>query len=198
MYYEKDIRQHEDIVILPMIIPGIDDQTSTETWEGTVNPGTASILTREGEASGLDNLAVPEPKEPDNEFESEATTRTSSGHTIKPPDHLIEVFAAAGATVMAGYEIMLTAAEISYYATMKEMGEHLGEIACGGAGLGGKFLKMQELHMMKYKQAMKTKVKENWELLKKNMAECLSTRFGKECLARPFPKETRSLLQTRP
>jgi hypothetical protein len=45
---------------------------------------------------------------------------------------------------------------------MKTLGEHPGEFGCVGAGLGGGFLHMQELHIMKYKQAMESKDKENW------------------------------------
>jgi hypothetical protein len=38
------------------------------------------------------------------------------------------------------------------------------EIACSvGAGLGGGFLNMQELRVMKFGHAMKTKDKEHWE-----------------------------------
>jgi hypothetical protein len=64
------------------------------------------------------------------------------------------------------YEIALTAAEVSYYATMKEMGEHPGEIACvgAGAGLDGGFENTQELHVMKYKQAMAGMDKKSWEV----------------------------------
>jgi hypothetical protein len=71
---------------------------------------------------------------------------------------------AAGATAAANYEIALTAAKVSYYATMKEMGEHPGKIACVGAGLGGGFENSQELHVMKYKQAMAGKDKKSWEV----------------------------------
>jgi hypothetical protein len=50
----------QDIAVPPMIIPRIDETTPVATWEGATNPGTTSVLTREGEASGMDNLVVPE------------------------------------------------------------------------------------------------------------------------------------------
>jgi hypothetical protein len=70
---------------------------------------------------------------------------------------------AAGATAASTYKIVLTAAEINYYATMKELGEHPCEVALVGAGLGDGFANKQELHVMNYGQAMKSKDKMNWE-----------------------------------
>ncbi len=55
---------------------------------------------------------------------------------------------------------------------MKGLGENAGEYGCVtmelnefgavGAGLGGGFDNTQELHVMKYKEAMKTPDKPNW------------------------------------
>jgi hypothetical protein len=64
---------------------------------------------------------------------------------------------------VANYKIALTASELNYYATMKELGEHPGEFGCVGTALGGRFDNTSELHTMKYKQAMKTKDKVSWE-----------------------------------
>ena len=58
---------------------------------------------------------------------------------------LIEVAGLSG-----DYEIKLTEAEVKYYATMNE----IGELACVGAGLGGGFDNTNELHVMKYHEAM--------------------------------------------
>jgi hypothetical protein len=70
----------------------------------------------------------------------------------------------AGATVASTYVIALTATKQKYHATMKEIGEHPGEVAPVGAGLlGGGFVNTQELHVMKYGQAMETKDKASWE-----------------------------------
>jgi hypothetical protein len=77
MFYKKDIGQ--DIAIPPMIIPGIDDTTSAVTQEGTGLTGTASILTREGEAHKLDNMAVPAVLVPDNVPDAGIETRTRTG-----------------------------------------------------------------------------------------------------------------------
>jgi hypothetical protein len=161
MYYEKDIGQ--GIIVPPMIINGIDDPTPATTPEAPTqegpDTGTASVLTREGEDHDkLDNTTVPANAE---------TARTRSGRTISPPERLIQeigAIAAAVATAAANYEIALTASEIQYYATMKELGENAGEINCVGAGLGGGFEHTSELHVMKYGEAMQTKDKGNWEI----------------------------------
>jgi hypothetical protein len=86
MFYEQDIGQ--DDVVPVIIIPGIDDpiltmtpaDTLAETWEGTGNMGTESILTREeGEACGMDNPAVPEQEESESEPVVEAANRLQAG-----------------------------------------------------------------------------------------------------------------------
>jgi hypothetical protein len=48
-------------------------------------------------------------------------------------------FVATGTTAAANYEIALTASELKYYATMKELREHPGEFGCVGAALGSRF-----------------------------------------------------------
>jgi hypothetical protein len=49
---------------------------------------------------------------------------------------------------------ILTWAEVEYYQAMKDFpeGEYyaLGELACGGAGIGGGFTITKEIHDMKY------------------------------------------------
>jgi hypothetical protein len=37
-------------------------------------------------------------------------------------------------------------------------------VACVGAGIGGGFVNTNELHVMKYQQAMETEDKEQWTL----------------------------------
>ena len=67
-------------------------------------------------------------------------------------------------------------AEINYYCTLKEIDGFDGndgatmtgssikdEIALIGAGVGGGFTNTQELHVMKYKEAMTTSKKKEWE-----------------------------------
>jgi hypothetical protein len=153
----------------------------------------------------LDNPAVPEQEDANNEPEVEVTTRT--GQTIKSPKRLIKeisamtadgAMTAEGATAAANYENTLTVTEVHYYATMKTLGKHPREFGCVGAGLGGGFLHTQELHVMKCKQAMQSKDKEKWKVSKKNMEECKGIKCGKQCLARLFPKETKSLPQLGP
>lgn len=54
---------------------------------------------------------------------------------------------------------MLTDAERNYY---DAMGSLEMEFACVGAGIGGGFVDTNELHVMKYKEAMATKDKDQW------------------------------------
>jgi hypothetical protein len=184
MFFERQVGL--GIVIPPMIIAGIDetpagsgegindDALNEETEEGT-NVETViddeeldaeSEFPMEGDANAMGNLAAPI---------GGVNPQTRSGRTIRPPERLIQeigAFAAQGATSAANYEIALTAAEIQYYDTMKELGENAGEYGCVSAGLteyghvraglGGGFENTQELHVMKYKEAMRTPDKPKW------------------------------------
>ena len=58
------------------------------------------------------------------------------------------------------YEIKLTKAEDNYYRAMKV--SKSAELACVGAGLGGGFTNTQELHVLKYDEAMAGPDKEQW------------------------------------
>jgi hypothetical protein len=180
MFFVQEI--NHGLVIPPMIIPGInenptgsgeginDDAIEDETEEGihvktVIDEDAESKLPKQGDAASI----MGNPTAP-----NEGVNQTQSGRTIKPPERLIQeigAFAAQGATAAAIYEIALTAAEIQYYDTMKGLGENAGEYRCVsvglteygqvGAGLGGGFENTQELHVMKYKEAMKTPDKPN-------------------------------------
>jgi hypothetical protein len=91
---------------------------------------------------------------------------TRTGQTIRAPSRLIQeigAVAAEGAMAVANYEIALTNAELNYYQVMMELGEHPGELACVGVGLGGGFDNTNELHVMKYGKAMATDDRKGWE-----------------------------------
>lgn len=85
---------------------------------------------------------------------------TRSGRTSRMPSrYRTEIGAAA---------INSTKLERNYYSLLLDEHEYEDgededeEIACVGAGLGGGFQSTKELHVMKYKQAMKTKDKDMW------------------------------------
>jgi hypothetical protein len=71
------------------------------------------------------------------------------------PKHLQEA-----AAVATSYKVELTDAEKVYYLVMKSFGL---ELACVGAGLGGGFMNTQELHPIKFKEAMKGNDHSNWD-----------------------------------
>ena len=75
------------------------------------------------------------------------------GRVVRAPTRLIEVAGLSG-----NYEIKLMAAEVEYFATIDE----IGELACVWAGLGGYFDNTNELHVMKYHEAMATADKDKW------------------------------------
>jgi hypothetical protein len=109
---------------------------------------------------------VSDPEESGGEVSDEAKdspVTTRSGRTLQARTRFIE-----GTSLMsADYEISLIQAEIMYYEAMKEFpeGEFApGEMACVGAGLGGRFDNTKELHVMKYDQAMAGEDTEKWKV----------------------------------
>ena len=65
-------------------------------------------------------------------------------------------------TTMTDYQIELTEAEEKYYNAMQIIGPEDAKYACIGAGIGGGFLSTEELHVMKYDEAIASKDKEKW------------------------------------
>lgn len=122
-------------------------------------------------------------QEDEEEIEKYQTTRSS--RTVRPPATVYDTTKLGGeattenimtedeigALMAENYEIGLTSAETNYYAKMKEIGamaydgdiDDVTKLALFGAGIGGGFLNMQELHVMKYGEAMKTKDKPKWD-----------------------------------
>jgi len=105
--------------------------------------------------------------------------RTRLGRTVRTPSRLIEeTSAVVGFTHQeAVRKLKLSNIESSFYAVLMnlscaetnecEMEEvdkvHLQEYACVGAGTGGRFQNTKELHVMKYKEAMNTPDRVEWE-----------------------------------
>jgi hypothetical protein len=131
MFYKRQVSL--GIMILPMIIPGIDE-TPAESGEGT-NDNALNEETEEGMI--VETVIDNDDKDAERKFPMEGdanvmgnptapiegVNQTQSGRTIRPPERLIQeigAFAAQGATAAAKYEIALTAAKIKYYDTIGE------------------------------------------------------------------------------
>ena len=119
-------------------------------------------------------------KEDEPEIEKvEEATRTRSGRASREPIRLIEeTSAVVGFTRQEAVgKLQLSNLESNYYAALMnlsctetdetEMEEvdkvHLQEYACVGAGIGGGFQNTKELHVMKFKEAMNTPDRKQWE-----------------------------------
>ena len=105
-----------------------------------------------------------EPSNDENEYdlltggEDELPVRRSAtGRVLRNPSWMNDYEMAA--TNASKYEIRLTTAEKEYYTEMKA----LGEFGFVGAGVGGGFTNTSELKPMKYKQAMATADREEWQ-----------------------------------
>jgi hypothetical protein len=155
MFYEKPLQNGE--IAAP--IEFIDD------WDTAEDPETISIVeAEEGDTSDIADVtgmtgAVADAEAEETFFDAsteednEAGTETRSGRTITKPTRLIEEMRA---TVC---DIGLTAAEEKYYETMWRISEH----GLVGAGIGGGFVDTNELHVMKYKEAMAGQDASKWE-----------------------------------
>jgi hypothetical protein len=96
-----------------------------------------------------------------------------SGRTINAPTRLIEEMGSHA----GDYKITLSTAEVKYYAAMKDLHRDYtppGEMICVGAGLGGGFVNTNELHVMKYEEAMASD-KKGWQAAVKEEHERMKT-----------------------
>jgi len=137
-----------------------------------------------------DEIEMSDSSDDDDDSEAESKTetgdenawkeasRTRSGRTVNAPSRLIETNDVVGFTRQEAVgKLQLSNFESYYYAALMnlscaetdecEMEEvdkvHLQEYACVGAGIGGGFQNTKELHIMKYKEAMDTPDKIEWE-----------------------------------
>ena len=117
--------------------------------------------------------------EGDDEWNKVPNRSTRSGRAVRSPDRLIESAApVVGFTRQEAVGKMeLSNVEANYYAALMnlscaetdnvELEEldaiHLQEYACVGAGIGGGFQNTKELHVMKFKEAMASEDKVEWE-----------------------------------
>jgi hypothetical protein len=142
---------------------GDDIQVTITVQHSSIEAGEGEPIndsdTTEVETTNIETIQRDESKEDEILEEQKIPelegTRTRSERNVKMPDRLIaEMNAAAN-----NYEIRLTPAEENYYAAMKELRE------CGliGAGIGGGFLNISELHVMKFDEAMTKSDKPNWD-----------------------------------
>lgn len=107
-----------------------------------------------------------------------APARTRSGRAVKARVRLIQEQGALGfSRAEAVGHLKLSNQESNYYAALmnlscaetdeREMEAvdkiHLQEYACVGAGIGGGFQNTKELHVMKYKEAMRSPDKKKWD-----------------------------------
>jgi hypothetical protein len=166
MYFEnKDKAQ--DVVIEP------DADNPVE--------GVEIVEAREGEEPQADEEEVVE----EEEEEVDAGNQTRSGCRVNRPMRFIEEMNA----IASNYYIKNSKSEQHYYEAMQEIGALQSELGCVGAGLGGGFVNTNELHVMKYSEAMATPEAKQWkESVEHN---CLITMFGNLCCAQPFLKEQR-------
>jgi hypothetical protein len=135
-----------------------DEESTTTSDDESVEVGESSG-TRSGDSHMIGNENEDEIVEEESEDEDDdviGAETTRSGRAVVPPTRLIEEYGAAGHD---DYSIELLPAEQRYYDVMRESGEY----AFVGAGLGGGFADTNELHVMKYKEAMATADRAKWE-----------------------------------
>ena len=169
MFYDKVLGQN--IVLNNEILPDADDDggVTVPAWEGDDD-------TQDDETVVATNdIMIP------LEDVDQPVIMTRSGRVVARPRRLIEdeigAVAAQGYMQAAEYEIKLTNAELNYYQVMTQLpgGWEIGtnsaneigcyaafEFALVGAALGGGFENTNELHVLKYNEAMSGPDKIQW------------------------------------
>ena len=158
MYYNKEMGQN--IIINPNILPDIedDDGVTVPPWEGEDDDDATVIVTNPAPEVQLDEVDRP-------------AVMTRSGRVTNQPKRLIQeigAMSAQGFLQAANYEIKLTNAELNYYQVMTQLNGEIGcyamdEYALVGAALGGGFENTNELHVLKYKEAITGPDKKQWK-----------------------------------
>jgi hypothetical protein len=116
------------------------------------------VDSNENERAGESNNEHEESQTEQNEAEEEPI-KTRTGRVVMKPTRLIEEISAIAED---NYSFQMAPTEEFYYnLSMEEKKEN--ELSCVGAGLGGGFLNTEELHVMKYDQAMQTQDIKEWE-----------------------------------
>jgi hypothetical protein len=127
--------------------------------ENENNNNTVPLTTTPPKANEAEEL----PAIQEESKEVEWYTVTRCGREVRRPQRLIE-------EELGG---ILTKAETNYYQVLADVNKAEfteddptnieGEVACVGAGVGGGFENTNELHVMKYNEAMKTEDKKEWK-----------------------------------
>ena len=105
----------------------------------------------------IDDSSNDDSDEESSDDDDNAGIQTRSGRTVKQTRRFIEECGN-----------VFTEAEKNYYSVLEiandfDDSDAASELAAVGAGLGGGFETTQELHVMKYNEAMKTDDKKQWE-----------------------------------
>ena len=153
MHYQKDEQAMPDLQV-SLIREAADDSVPDVAADGDEEEsGYETADDENGQDQGGSNA----PAEIMNSEEvAPAVTTTRSGRVVQPPARLMDEFGGMQFSKM----------EQEYFAGLKEaaaLETDESEIACVGAGLGGGFESTNELHVLKYKDAMASSSKPEWE-----------------------------------
>ena len=165
MYFEKPKPTYE--VIAPIEYNANDLNSDKEAGdnfgvrEGDDENDETSVIVDMDQAEEAEEKE--EVEEPLDNVELDAGIVTRSGQSISKPTRLIEEMGACS------YEIGLSVAEQEYYNVMWKM----NKVALVGAGIGGGFIDTNELHVMKYKEAMAGKDADKWQKAVDKEHECM-------------------------
>jgi hypothetical protein len=167
MYYSKPIKPGKEIAPIRFSVIDDDDNGNEpipiqEAEEGQIIENEPYQAVYESDSD--DN----EDKESDLEEEEPNVRTTRSGCTVKLAKRLIAETGYVGRDGLdSDNDIGLTTqAKINYYEAMRDFpqGEYApGEVACVGAGIGGGFTNMMELHVLKYDQAVNGPEAKEWD-----------------------------------
>lgn len=134
-------------------IPGTEPTADVQEPEIVDEPAVAIV---EGDSDDSDSIASTE-SDLEDEADAEPTmaaTVTRSGRAVRAPERLIEEMG------NVSYEIKLTTAELAYYKAAETYPAEFGFV---GAGIGGGFDNTNELHVMKFNEAMASADRKKFE-----------------------------------
>jgi hypothetical protein len=151
VHESRDVIWLKRIYFEPIVTQGIEIPAPTEIVFDEETP--TDIEAGEGTSASKISTTNALPEEENTNGSTATMVVTKSGIAVRPPQRYEEA--------ASSYEIKLTRAEQTYFqATQRYPEEYPKEVAFVGAGIGGGFTSTNELHVMKYDEAMASADKE--------------------------------------
>ena len=150
MFYAEALEENEYLEI-PIHVSNQAEAVDEDSVGGEASIGSA--IDDDAQKDDTDVSQSSESDDREGKITETSEIRTRTGRVVQPRKRLIETMNLSGD---------VSSAELHYLASMLELESEELEIMCVGAGIGGGYQNTTELHVLNYKQAMKSSKAPEW------------------------------------